>query len=194
MCVHAQSAARVARCTASKNQCHKGFWQERSRCDPRRVRSRLPPPPIELRAVDAVAQLAPSLRGTLSDSIRTAEWGGCAFATCSLEPPKLWIHIQDVTHKSRAVAVIRSLATLMLDGAAISPQSVRVVPDGPLVDEIRCFKAGDRPGALAIIRALKRVLPRLWLRDLSAEYDQVAWIGHGHYELWLAPGDEVKDH
>jgi len=99
-----------------------------------------------------------------------------------------------MSRTSRLLLLIRSLATLMLDGAVISPQPVQVVPDGPLVDEIRYFKAGDRTGALAIIRALKKVLPRLWLRDLSAEYGHAAWVEHGHYELWVSPGDRVRDH
>jgi hypothetical protein len=82
----------------------------------------------------------------------------------------------------------------MVDGAAVAPQRVQLVQDGPAVDEIRYFKVADRAGALAIVQALKKVLPRVWLRDLSAEYDQVVWIKHGHYELWLAPGDRPKDH
>jgi len=184
MCAHTRSAARAARCTASRNPCHEALRQKR-----------LQPPlaPEKHRSADAVAQVAAPGPRMLSDSITMGTRGGCAFAACSLEPPKLWIHIQDVTHKALAVAVIRSLATLMLDGAVISPQPVRVVPDGPLVDEIRYFKAGDRTGALAIIRALKGVLPRLWLRDLSAE-NHDAWVEHGHYELWVAPGDQMKDH
>jgi hypothetical protein len=185
MCAHARSVARAARCTALKNPCHEKLRQERLR---------LLLAPGKHRAADSVLQTASSARPMLFDSINAASRGGCAFAACSLEPPKLWIHIQDVTHKALAVAVIRSLATLMLDGAVLSPQPVQVVPDGPLVDEVRYFKAGDRTGALAIIRALKGVLPRLWLRDLSAEYDHAARVGHGHYELWVAPGEQMKDH
>jgi len=210
MCVYARSAVRAMRCTASDTQYPKELSQGRSRCPSRIVRLQHPPPSDKPTAVGGLAQFACSdshllnrslsqpgrvwVGGTLSDRVTTAARRRCAFDACSLEPPKLWIHIQDVTHKSVAVAVIRSLATLMLDGAVISPQPVQVVPDGPLVDEIRYFKAGDRTGALAIIRALKKVLPRLWLRDLSAGYDQVGWVEHGHYELWLAPGGQVKDH
>ena len=176
MCVYARFVVRAARCTVLKDQYQKELRQQRSKRRSRIVRSQLPPPPV------------------LSDSIIMASGRGSAFAACSLEPPRLWIHIQDVTHKSLAVAVVRCLATLMLDGAAISPQPVQVASDGPLVDEIRYFKAGDRTGALAIIQALKRVLPRLWLRDLSAVSDQAARVKQGHYELWLAPGGQVKDH
>jgi hypothetical protein len=122
------------------------------------------------------------------------EQGGCTFGACDLEAPTVWIHIQDVRQKSLADAVNRRLAALMVDGAAVSPQPVQVAQDGPLVDEIRFFKSGNRTGALAIVRALKQVVPRLWLRDLSPEYERVAWIKHGYYELWLAPGDRPKDH
>ncbi|HEY6925192.1 MAG TPA: hypothetical protein VI653_17075 [Steroidobacteraceae bacterium] len=62
------------------------------------------------------------------------------------------------------------------------------------MDEIRYFKVADRAGALVIAKALKSVLPRLWLRDLSREYDHVANVKHGHYELWLSSNNREKDH
>jgi len=130
----------------------------------------------------------------MSDNIATVTQDGRAFAHCCLEPPKVWIYIQDTRNRSLTDAVSRCLAALMVDGAAVSLQPVQLAQQGPLVDEIRYFKKGDRTGALAIVGALKRVLPRLGLRDLSREYDEVVWVEHGHYELWLAPGERPKDH
>jgi hypothetical protein len=205
MCVYAQYTVRAEKCTATKNQFQEGRKQERSTCQSTIAGWQAP---LLAWAAEAVAQpvsagsdlkhltiVQPgqsSLRDMLSDHIATQ--GGCAFAACGLELPKVWIHIQDARQRPLADAVNRCLAALMVDGAAVSTQPVQVARDGPLVDEIRYFKAGDRTGALAIVQALKRMLPRLWLRDLSAQYDQVVWIKHCHYELWLAPGDQPKDH
>lgn len=210
MCVYSRYAVRAVRCTASKNQFHEGRRQERSTCQFTQARLQVQSTPEKSWAADAVAEAVPSgsdlqhrsttepgqsrLRGMIFDNIASAAQGGCVFAACGLEPPKVWIHIQDTRQRSLADAVNRYLAVLMVDGAAVAPQPVQVAQDGPLMDEIRYFKAGDRTGALAIVQALKRVLPRLWVRDLSAEYEQVMWIKHGHYELWLAPGERPKDH
>jgi hypothetical protein len=210
MCVYARYALRASRCTASTNQFHEGLRRVRSTCRSTMLWSQVPSPPGRLWATGAVAQPVPSgadlryrsisqtgqssLSGLISDGIATFGLGSCAFAACGLEAPKVWVLIQDVRHRSLADAVNRCLAALMVDGAAVLPQPVQVAQDGPLVDEIRYFKAGDRTGALAIVQALKKVLPRLWLRDLSAEYDRVVWVEHGHYELWLAPGERPKDH
>ncbi len=106
----------------------------------------------------------------------------------------MWIHIQDARQRSFADAVNRRLAGLMVDGAAVLPQPVQVVQEGPVVDEIRFFKAGDRAGAEAIVQGLRRELPRLRVRDLSEEYGQVVWMTAGHYELWLGVGGREKDH
>jgi hypothetical protein len=104
------------------------------------------------------------------------------------------IHIQTVNQKGLADVVNRSLAELMVDGAAVLPQPVQLEDEGPATDQIRYFKAGDRVGALTIIKALQQILPRLWLKDMSAAYEQVAWIKPGCYELWLAPEGRPKDH
>ena len=175
MCVYVRLAVDASRCSASTNRYPKELRQEHSKCQSllaRRQRS--------------------SPRGKCDRPAAIRD--GCAFTACDFEAPRVWIHIQDVRHRSLAVSLIRCLATLMIDGAEVSPQIVPVIQDGPLVDEIRYFKPSDRLGALAIIHALKPVLPRQWLRDLSAEYDQSVSVKHGHYDLWLAPGDRVKDH
>jgi hypothetical protein len=92
--------------------------------------------------------------------------GGWAFAACDLEPPKVWIHIQDARQMSLADAMNHRLGALMVDGAAVSPQPVQVVQDGPGVDEIRYFKVGDRKGALAIAQALKGIAAKLIYDEL----------------------------
>jgi hypothetical protein len=134
------------------------------------------------------------LQGLISADITIGEQASCRFAACALETPKVWIHIQDVKQKSLADTVNRSLAALMVDGAILAPQPVQLAEEGPVIDQIRYFKSGDRTGALAIARALRQVLPRLWLEDMSADYDEVVWIKPGNYELWLAPGERPKDH
>ena len=209
MCVYARSAVRAGRCTASETQYQEGMRQERARCQSTTVRSQVPllserfgaaadpqsasfGSGIQLYSINHPARFL--LRGMLSNNVATATPDGRAFAVDGLAPPRLWIYIQDLKQNSLAIAVNRRLAALMVDGATISLQHVQLAQDGPSVDVIRYFKAGDRTGALAIIRALKQVLPRLWLRDLSAEYDRIDWVKHGHYELWLAPGDRVRDH
>lgn len=133
-------------------------------------------------------------RNPLHEHLATTTQETRAFAHCGLEPPKVWIYIQDPRSRSLTDAVSRCLAALRVDGAAVSLQPVQVAQQGPLVDEIRYFKTGDRTGALSLIGALKRMLPRLCLRDLSRDYDEVVWVEHGHYELWLAPGERTKDH
>ena len=208
MCVYARSAVCAGRCSASETHSQKWMSQQRSKPHSTIVRSQVRQIPETSGIMDAQFVSSSSHvqlrsnggprghlpRGLLSHHLATSMPEGCAFVVDGLAPPRLWIYIQDLKQNSLTISVNRCLAALMVDGATISPQAVQVAQDGPLVDEIRYFKAGDRTGALAIIHALKRLLPRLWLRDMSAEYDQVDWVKHGHYELWLASGDRVRDH
>lgn len=206
MCRYTRYSMRAVRCTAAKSRSHEWPRQEHSRCQSTGQWSRVPllsasccpassvSPSAELQygSISPPAESWPP--GRASDDIAIAEQASRRFAACAVEAPRVWIHIQDFKQKSLADAVNRSLAVLMVDGAAVSPQPVQWVQEGPMVDQIRYFKAGDRTGALAIVQSLRLVLPRLWLEDMSATYDQVMWIKPGNYELWLAPGDRSKDH
>lgn len=210
MCIYARYAVRVVRCMESKLRFNRERKQTRAACLPRMVRRQAPSSPEQSCAPSAPAPSAlpghhpqhhsnslsprPSLRNWISGDITAAPQSRRTFAACYLEPPQLWINIQDVRHRFLADAVRRCVTELFLDGAAITPRPVQLTHDGPLVDEIRYFKVADRAGALVIAKALKSVLPRLWLRDLSREYDHVANVKHGHYELWLSSNNREKDH
>jgi hypothetical protein len=209
MCIFSRRAVSRGRCAVSKNQRHQWLRQERARFQSTIPRLEVLSPSEKCRRASRTRPVLPIsdlqhstsrppgeswLGGPIFEDIANADRWGCSFAESTPEACKVRIHIQDLKQKGLADFLNRSLAELMLDGAVVLPQPVQLVQEGPMTDQIRYFKAGDRTGALTIIKVLQQILPRLWLKDMSAAYEQVAWISPGSYELWLAPDGRPKDH
>jgi len=127
------------------------------------------------------------LQSLIRENVMSAVQADQAYATRKVNAPKVWIHIRDARQRHLASTLNQRLAAVSIAGMSLSPQPVQQVPSGPSVDELRYFGPSDREGAELMIQALRGDLPRVKLKDLSAEYAQVTWIKPGHYELWLAP-------
>lgn len=103
-------------------------------------------------------------------------------------PARLWIHIRTQDQTTFAQEIYSRLTAVDLNGRKISAQPLQVVDNGPRNNELRFFRREDSVDAQELLKHLRRAIPNVQLKDLSAAYRGVESVGPGHYELWITPG------
>ncbi len=103
------------------------------------------------------------------------------------EPVQLWLHIRSDSQKKIGEEILKRVKDAKLKERSIEQRPVQTVHIGPQVSQLRYFKTQDEPEARELFAILRRVIPKLELKNFSREYERVTWIKRGHYELWLSP-------
>lgn len=100
---------------------------------------------------------------------------------------QLWLHIRSDSQKKIGEEILNRLKNAKLGERSIEQKPVQTVQFGPQVSQLRYFKAQDEPEARELFEIMRRLIPKLELKNFSREYERVSWITRGHYELWLSP-------
>jgi hypothetical protein len=101
--------------------------------------------------------------------------------------PQLWIHVRSEEQKRAVQGKIEWFRSLAIAGQKVEVRPIQVVNAGPQQSELRFFRRADQTQAQALLAEVKKGIPPTVLKDMSSQYQQVGWIGQGHYELWLGP-------
>lgn len=113
-----------------------------------------------------------------------------AVETYAGRPVRLWTHYRNADQGAAVEAISDIFAqAVMVEGALrpVEQMAVQQVAAGPRRPQIRVFKTADRTTAEAMRDRLSEAGQEFDLLDLTAEYQNAAWVDPGHIELWLAP-------
>jgi hypothetical protein len=102
-------------------------------------------------------------------------------------PARLWIHARNDSQKKLAQEILDKVAKLEFKQWQIEQKPIQQVSAGPPKSQLRYFKRQDQAHAKELYTALRKWIPQLEIKDISANYEHVGWIKPGHFELWLAP-------
>ncbi|QTF94212.1 hypothetical protein [Halomonas sp. BM-2019] len=109
--------------------------------------------------------------------------------------PRVYVHIADEDQREPARAFQRQLAMTSLDGVTVIVPGIELVKAAPRRSELRCFRAAecrdDGEQLLELVNGLL-IAPQLVLQDLSARYGASTSIRDRLYEIWFAPGEEIR--
>lgn len=104
---------------------------------------------------------------------------------------RLWIHVRNEDQNKAVKEILEWLKSIKLGGKTIELRPIRLVEYGPNESDLRFFKKQDAEYAKHLLTKLKKILPKLELKDLSRQYKNIVWIKPGHYELWLSPDIKI---